>query len=102
MLAARNLPGIRPLRALIDPRAQQADLLRRESLAFRRHDRIGVEPRDEVHQFALRTLAGDEGSAIVTALHCRGPAIQSQAALLLFRAVTLHATIREQRLNIGN
>ena len=48
MLRVQARAIIRPLRPLVDPRAQQADLLRRERLAFRRHLHVGHLTSDEV------------------------------------------------------
>ena len=59
-IAFRRARALRPDRALVDPRAQQADLLRRQRIALGRHLHVGIEPRDEMDQRALRAFAGHD------------------------------------------
>src|SRR5262245_33554718 len=46
----RTAPVVRPDRALVNPRPQNPNLLRRQRVAFRRHQHVLVEPRDIVNE----------------------------------------------------
>ena len=91
---------VRPVRTLIDPRPQQPDLPRRKPLTFRRHHRIGFQSGHEMNQSAARTFPRLNDPARIPAPQGPRLPIQAQIRLLLFRAVTFHAPLRQQRLNI--
>ena len=98
---ARHLPVVRPGRALINPRSQQADLFHRESLAFRRHGLVRLQAGDEMHEPAAATVAWQDDLAIITALERGQLHVETQPALLFFRPVALQTVIGEQRLDVA-
>src|SRR5882724_2602183 len=50
-----------PFRALIDPGAEQTDLLGCEPRAFFGHKAVGIETHDEFNEVAISAVAGDKG-----------------------------------------
>jgi len=54
-----RIDAIGPIGALINPCAQDANLLAREAVAFLGHDQIGFQSADELNHQALRAFAGD-------------------------------------------
>ena len=92
------------LRALIDPRAEHADLVGRKALAFAvgRHQKIFVDAGDEANQLTLAALAGNERRfAVIAAGGQRLMAIDAKIALLLLLAVASDAVLLEDRLDIA-
>ena len=63
-----HLAFVRPRSPLINPRSQQADLLRREPLALRRHDDIRLQARDKMQEPAAGAVARQDDLAVVAAL----------------------------------
>src|SRR5439155_6050200 len=91
------------LRALIDPRTDQGNLILRERrnlvLIIRRwHPHIFVaDVRDVVDQHAFGALASDDDLAILPSLQSGLERIQPQSGLLLFGTVTLDAGFLKKR-----
>src|SRR5262249_61629892 len=80
----------RPGDALIDPSAEQADLLGGERLALLRHLQLRVHVGDGLDEHTLRALAGhDRVRAVgIAPLQRRLLLLQAQGRLLLLRPVT--------------
>ncbi len=96
-----RLAVIRPVRALVNPRAQQTDLFRREPVAFLRHHHVVHEAGDKLNQRAFRAFAGmNRGCVIIAALERDLFHVHAKATLLLLRSVTLQATRSKDRLNV--
>ena len=89
-----------PLHALIDPGAQQSDLVGGEVRAHRRHEFV-AGPGDAQDEAALRALARDDVLAGGAPLEGGLLGIQAQAAHLLLRAVAGVAAFGEQRFDIA-
>ena len=93
---------VRPLRALIDPRPQQPDLLRREAFAFLRHHLI-AQPGDEMNQQTLRAFPWHQRRPEFAAFHQhRRLVIEPEIRLLLFRPVAVVARRRKDRLDVAH
>ena len=91
---------LRPDCALVDPCADETDLLGAQRLSLRRHGVVFLQCRDAPHERAERTLAGGDDAAIVAAIHGAGPGGQRQAALVLLKPVAFVAGLLEQRLDV--
>jgi hypothetical protein len=91
---------LRPVGALIDPGAKQANLPGRESLAFWRHDQVFLQTSNEMNQAAFRALSWDDDLAVVSTSKRGGFGVQAQPAFLFLRSVTLQAMLGEHGLNI--
>ncbi len=87
------------VRALIDPRAQQADFGDGQ-FGFRRHHIAAVAVDELVDEPALRALPGHNDRAIIAAAERVLPEVESEAGLLLAVAVALVAVLLEQRLDV--
>jgi uncharacterized protein (DUF58 family) len=59
--ATRRAARLRPIRPVVNPRAQLSNLLGTERVAFRRHSLGSVGCRDSSQQFALGTIAWNHG-----------------------------------------
>jgi hypothetical protein len=91
-----------PLRALVDPRAELADLGVRQPLALlRRHLRVGVDLGQCVNQVTLGAFANDDHRPAVTAVFRVRRVVEPQPAALPKGAVTVHALRGEDRLDVG-
>src|SRR5262249_33883112 len=88
---------------LIDPGAEQADLLGRERLArpFGRHLVVLVEAGGITDQAALGALARHDRRPAVTPGHRAIFDVQRQAALLFLRAVAAIAVPRQDRRDVA-
>ena len=92
--------GFGPLRALIDPCAEQADLRGGETLAFRRHHHVLDEAGDVVNERTARAVAGDDRDAVrVAAGEGGGFAVHAVGVLVFLRTVATEAVLIEQRAN---
>ena len=101
-LPLRLREGVGPVRSLLNPRAQQRDLLRGERLAFARHALVGVGVRDELEEPARRAAARhDGGLAGFTAAQGDGLVVEAQAGFLFHLAVTLVTAAREDGLDVA-
>ena len=99
-IVSRGVVG--PRRAGIDPRAEDADVARREWRAFARHEFAGHRAADVVDEAALGALAGNDDAAIVAAGEGFGFVIETQAVLLFGGAVTGVTFRGEQRLHVAD
>src|SRR5581483_7047444 len=123
--------GLLLLRALIDPGADEADLLGGERLrgrshglqlslragggvgalrttlrgtrlaGFGRHGRLGIKLRHRDHQLAGFALADLHNLSVLAALEHTIPAVETDAALGLLRPVTTDAGGLENRFDVG-
>jgi hypothetical protein len=89
----------RPGRALIDPSAQQPDLLGGPARAFLRHDTVRIETRHELDDLAFSALSEIRAGAVVAALEERVARFEREAALVLALGVALDACRLEERLD---
>src|SRR5207244_4953821 len=80
-----------PRRALINPRTQQTDLLRRKALSFAGHDTVRIESLHKFDQMALLAFAGNDGRAGLAAFQQRLAAFNAQVALGASAAMALDA-----------
>ena len=94
---------LRPRRALVDPAANQANLLAAQGrcFAFRRHLRVLDQAGDNVDERAVGAVAGQDRHAEFAALERRLAAGQPEVALGPFVAVALEAGTLQQRLDVG-
>ena len=100
-IALRLPRAFRPHGTLIDPSAQQPDLLRSERITLGRHLHVGVEAGDELDYRTLGAFAWDDvGGVIVTAGHRYVLQVDAPTPFLLFRPVTLQATAFQDRLDV--
>ena len=83
----RHLAVVWPNRAGVNPRADLADLNRRERLLLRRHEALLAQAREGVNQFAFCALAGNEDLAVVTAFKRRHAEVEPQAVDLIAEKV---------------
>ena len=94
----------RPMSALVDPGAQQADLFRRQrlTLARGRHLHVLHQPRDVVDQFAFRAVAGNDVVLVVLAPFERRLAIvEPEMRLGFFRSVATETTLLEEGFHVA-
>ena len=93
--------GLRPVRPLINPRAQQANLITGERIALLRHLHLWHQPGHEMDERTLGTLAGpDGGGVIVSTLESGHFVVQAKPSLVLVRPVTFNALRLEERLDV--
>ena len=92
-----------PLHALVNPRAEFADLLggERFPLARRGHLLLRVHPRDQVDEPALRAAPRQDDHAVLTAAQRGGAAVEAEAALGIHRAVAAQASAFEDGLDVA-
>src|SRR5689334_18351495 len=85
---------VRPHDPLINPGAEQADLVGGERLAFaiRRHFGIGHEPRGEMDYPAFGTFARHNHWAVISPFESMFACVQQQPAFALVWTVTLQAS----------
>src|SRR5689334_2094140 len=81
-----------PICALINPGAEQADLVGRQAGAFFGHDAVGLEALDQSDEETFGTFSGHNDRAGITAFEKSFAGIDSKAAFVLAVAVTLDAT----------
>src|SRR5205814_9445285 len=86
--------------ALIDPRAKDADVVRRQGTA-RRHLHPAVAVDQTAYQLAVRAVAWNDDRPVVTAPEGVLPKIEPEPGLLHFGPVTAVAILREQRFHVG-
>ena len=90
-----------PHRALINPRAHQADLLVRQRIFLLRHrHEVGMHVRQHLDQDARGAVAHDDGGTMVAALEDVCAIVCAKPRLLFLRAVAIVATLGEQRLQV--
>ena len=93
--------AFRPIRSLVNPRAQQTDLFRRQPFALLRHQAVlALETRDQMNHHAPLAFARDDDRPALTPSQSNIPGVPAQQRLLLFLAVTLVATLGEDGLNV--
>src|SRR5438045_783391 len=92
--------GLRPKRALVDPRAQDGDLFFGERVAFGGHLAVGIEAGDILDERAVSAALGDNGDAIVAAGKSGSGDIEPVTALLFLLAVTGVAVLGEDGLDV--
>src|SRR5207237_77409 len=97
---AAEADGRIPRRALINPGAEESDLLCGEARAFFGHDTVGIEPLNKRNQEALSAFARDNGRAGIDTFQQSFAVIESQAALVSAAAVAFDATSLENRFNL--
>ena len=90
----------RPRRALVDPRTQHPDLLRRPFRPLLRHRRVRIQPAHGLHDQTLRALPNDRRRARVAAFQKRLARLDAQPALVLPLRVALDAGRLEKRLDV--
>ena len=86
--------------ALINPRAQKSNLLRRQPPAFFWHDQIFFQSSDEMNHPAFGAATGNDGRPGSAAFQRGGFHIPAQIIFLLVRSVAGVAMLREDGLNI--
>jgi hypothetical protein len=95
---------LRPNRTLIDPCAQNTDLLSGERVAFAtgRHLHVFFEAGDETYERTVGTLARHDGwLTIGTTREGDSFHVETEVAFLFFRAVAFEAPLRENRLDVA-
>jgi len=92
--------AIGPIGALIDPGAEEADLVCGEALAFFGHDEIFLHARDGMDQQALGTFAGENRGAEFAALKSDLFVIETELGFLLFGSVATVAVLGEDWLDV--
>ncbi len=85
---------------LINPRAEQADLLRRQPFAFLGHEAVRIEARDQFNHAAFCAFARDNGWTGFAALEQRGAVLNAELALGSSAAVAFDATRLKDRLDL--
>src|SRR4051812_12212750 len=91
----------RPIGALINPRAQEANLLCSKRVLFLRHAvKIRFSTENGLDEQTVSAFARDEQRARIAAFQSSRLLIQAKAAFLLFSAVALVARRREKRLDV--
>src|SRR5436309_1760146 len=93
--------SIGPDGALIDPRCQDHDLLRRQRRMIDGHALLVALAEDAGDELTVAALAGDEGFAGVAALEEHALGVETQAAAALGDAVTFVAGLLEDRLHVA-
>ena len=88
--------------ALVDPGAEEADLLCGQALTFFRHHLFGIDAGDKLNEQALGALAGEDGGTELTAFQGDGFGIESKFGFLFAGTVAAVATVGEDRLNLFN
>src|SRR4051812_5739835 len=88
-----------PSRALVDPRADDRDLIGTERLALRGHALVGIGRDDALIEQALRAVARDDERHVDGARRVQRAVanVEPQPRLLLRGSVTLVATTLENR-----
>src|SRR5687767_15607789 len=89
-----------PVRALVDPCAQEPDLLSRETVALLRHDFVLNKSRHEMNQRAVRAFIWNDGQARITPGQRLFLYVETEFSLLLLRPMAGIAVLNEQRLNV--
>ena len=94
---------LRPRRALVDPAANQANLLAAQGrcFAFRRHLRVLDQAGDNVDERAVGAVAGQDRHAEFAALKRRLAARHPEVTLGPLFTVALEAGTLQQRLDVG-
>ena len=88
MKGFRCLGFLGPIRALINPRAQQSDLPGGQRITLLRHLHVRHETGDEVNERAVRAVLRFDGRRVIFSALERGFAVvQAKAAPLFVRAV---------------
>ena len=87
------------LGSVVDPFADQSDLIGAERRSLGRHLRHTLSPRDGLHEQTLRRVTGDDGRPAVASLEHPFRRVDPQPRHLLLRAVTLPTLLRQQRLH---
>jgi hypothetical protein len=91
------------LRALVDPGADQCDLLFGQGIAFAFRGHVFVfvqEVGDAVDEPALLAFADGEDVAVFTAFFGGGDTVEAEFGFLFFRTVTFEARFFEDRLDV--
>src|SRR4051812_26394034 len=81
-----------PLRALIDPGAQQSNFVHRQGIALRRHLHVLYEPRNKMDEWTLGAVARPNiGAMVLAAFECGFLLVETELAFLLVGSVALDA-----------
>ena len=92
---------LRPDGALVDPAPQQFHLFACQRRSLGRHDHFGIQTGDIAQQQAAGAVSRNDGrDAGVTAAEGIRPVVQPEAVQLGLAAVTAHAPLLEDRLNL--
>ena len=93
--------AFRPIRSLVDPRAQQTDLFHCQAFALLRHKVVlAFETGDQMNHHALSAFALDDYRPALTPFEGDFLGVPAQHRLLLFFAVALITTLRQDGLNV--
>ena len=93
--------AVRPSCSLVNPRAQQSDLVGGQAVAFLRHHFVlAFEAGDELDHQTLPALAWLDDRAVLAAFDRDVLGVPAQFGLGLFRSVALVAAPGENRLNV--
>ena len=87
------------LGSVVNPFADQSDLIGAERRSLGRHLRHAFGPRDGLHEQALCGITGHNGRPAVSPFQHPLRRVDPQPRLLLLWAVTLPALLRQQRLD---
>jgi hypothetical protein len=88
-----------PLSALIDPGAEDADLLRRQARAFLRHDTVRIKSLDQGNEETIGAFSGNDNEAGISAFEKSFASVNSQAAFIFAAAMAFDATGFENGFN---
>jgi len=102
-VAERGAVGgvLRPERPFRDPRSELRHLRGRQRVALRGHLLVFVGGGDPLDQRGLGGVAGDEDRAGFATFEGVRAGVEAQVRLCLLRPVTFHASVPEQRADLG-
>jgi hypothetical protein len=86
---------------LIDPRAKNRHLLRRQLLTLFWHHTVGIESGDHRHDETLGAFPRHGRHASLPALHIVLPRFEAEQTLVLPATMALHATRLKDRLDVA-
>src|SRR5256885_967967 len=87
--------ALRPRRPLIDPAAQQGNLIGAQSFTFFWHDQIRFETADRLNEEAFGAFAGNDSGAEFAAFQGNLLGIQSEQGFLFVRSMTVVTMTRK-------
>ena len=88
-----------PLGALIDPGAEHADLLRRKTGAFLRHDALRIKSLDQGDEETICAFAGHNNRARIAPFEKGFASVNSKTTFVFAASVAFDATGLEDRFN---
>jgi hypothetical protein len=97
-----DAPAFRPGCPLIDPGAQQSNLLRTQRLTLSRHLDIGDQTGHQLNQRTIGATPGLDGWAVsLASLQRIRSQVETKSTALFLRSVTTHTGLLEDGLDIS-